>query len=143
MRFLTIFFMLVYGWRLFNKQQNFIKDYNKRFTNKTTEEIREIIKKGWKDGDADILMISLIVACSIIILIIQIFYVLFAFKYCNTLIWTLYVFIMIVNRLITKIKYGINKDKISRPIRYTVRKFLIHSINLAFFIYVFFVLFIL
>ena len=142
MRFLTIFFMLVYGWRLLNKQQNTISLWNRKCANKTGEEIDNEIKTGIKTNNKDVLLLSFIAICSIIIMIIQIFYVLFAFKYSNMTIWIIYVIIMIVNKIINSIKNRVNKKPYYKIWKYTARTFLIHSINLIFFVYMFFILFI-
>ncbi len=143
MRFFTIFFMLVYGWRLFSKQGSFVSLCNKVCEGKTGEEVTNQIKVGLKEGDGDTIMLVFMTACMFISLIIQIFYVLFALKYCNILIWALYVAFIVLNRIITKIKHSVNKTNVSKPMKYTARTFLMHSVNLIFFVYMFFILFIL
>ncbi|MDC4245654.1 hypothetical protein [Clostridium perfringens] len=142
MRFLTIFFMIVYGWRLVFKQKTFIDLCNKICKNKTSEGIDSIIKNGLKSNNADVTTLLIMTGFMLIISVIQIFYVLFAFKSCNITIWCIYVILMIVNLLVVKIKGKLRREATVKPIKYTGRTFLIHSINLIFFVYMFFILFI-
>lgn len=142
MRFLTIFFMLVYGWRLLFKQKTFIDLCNKICKNKTSEGIDSIIKNGLKSNNADVTTLLIITGFIFLTSIIQIFYVLYSFKYCNITIWCIYVILMIINLLIVKIKSKFKKRTTVKQMKYTARTFLIHSINLVFFVYMFFILFI-
>ncbi|MGU8921438.1 hypothetical protein ACV3UV_12075 [Clostridium perfringens] len=142
MRFLTIFFMLVYGWRLLFKQKTFIDLSNKVCKDKTSEGVDRVIKNGLKSNNSDVTTLLIITGFIFVISIIQIFYVLYSFKYCNITIWCIYVILMIINLLIVKIKSKLKKRTTVKQMKYTTRTFLIHSINLIFFVYMFFILFI-
>lgn len=142
MRFLTIFFMLVYGWRLLFKQKTFIDLSNKVCKDKTSEGVDSVIKNGLKSNNSDVTTLFIITGFIFITSIIQIFYVLYSFKYCNITIWCIYIILMIINLLIVKIKKQIKKRTTVKQMKYTTRTFLIHSINLVFFVYMFFILFI-
>ncbi|MDM0660001.1 hypothetical protein QTH47_12825 [Clostridium perfringens] len=142
MRFLTIFFMLVYGWRLLFKQKTFIDLCNKICKNKTSEGVDNVIKNSLKSNDTNVTTLLIITGFIFVTSIIQIFYVLYSFKYCNITIWCIYVILMIINLLIVKIKSKFKKRTTVKQMKYTARTFLIHSINLIFFVYMFFILFI-
>ena len=142
MRFLTIFFMLVYGWRLLFKQKTFIDLSNKVCKDKTSEGVDNVIKNGLKSNNSDVITLLIITGFIFVTSIIQIFYVLYSFKYCNITIWCIYVILMMINLLIVKIKSKLKKRTTVKQMKYTARTFLIHSINLIFFVYMFFILFI-
>ncbi|MFY8263026.1 hypothetical protein ACOT7R_09020 [Clostridium perfringens] len=142
MRFLTIFFMLVYGWRLLFKQKTFIDLSNKVCKDKTSEGVDSVIKNGLKSNNSDVITLLIITGFIFVTSIIQIFYVLYSFKYCNIAIWCIYVILMMINLLIVKIKSKFKKRTTVKQMKYTARTFLIHSVNLIFFVYMFFILFI-
>ncbi|EGT3606835.1 hypothetical protein ACSW9O_15665 (plasmid) [Clostridium perfringens] len=143
MGFLTICFILIYGWRLFYKHGTFISLYNKICAGKTNDELQKKIKQDIESGECgDIAQLLIMIMWMILWLIIQAFYILFALRYCNMFIWGIYVVYIILDLIISKIKASLRKGLPNRPIKYTFGTFLGYVFHLIFFLYMFYILFI-
>ena len=141
MKFLTVFFVLLYVWRVINQNKTYREIVRENLIGVKDQDIKDVLNKKLKDGDNDIIMFIIISIWLMVITIIEAFYMLFAFKYGSFNIVITYIVFWVVILLIRKIRSSIRTKK-NNPIteeitKYSIKQMLVHIVDLIFFIYMF------
>ena len=146
MRFLTIFFILLYGWRVVSQQATYRRLEGKLLMGKKYNEMDKILNKAIKEGNGDAITLTILAIWMLITMIIEAFYILFSFQYGNIYIILAYVCFWVLILIARKIRSIIRESKdviiIEKNVKYSIKQMLINLVDLAFFIYMFIVLFI-
>lgn len=90
MKFLTVFFVLLYGWRIF-RQQSTIRKGQKIFVGHRSKEMNDVLKKKLNEGDGDTVLMVIMTIWAFIVMVIEAFYMLFALSYGNIKIVGVYI----------------------------------------------------
>lgn len=148
MKILTILFLTYYIIKVFN--QNFMAKSMKEFTNKlasnkekgellTQEDTEEFLK----DKDNISLLFKSIGALiiALILSVLEFFYIFFALQYGNRLITASYIIFWFVILFFGLIKGKINKGRVTKFKKFSLMQLLISIVDVAYFGYMFYILF--
>lgn len=145
MKFLTVLFILYYTFELFN-QSKFIRKYIVKYKGLTDEEYSDKIKDELSDKDTlkqTFKFIGLILLIGFIPPVVEIVYIAFAFQYADmvTLAYLLFwLSVFTMGRYRSKKVKG--KFLLNENIgKYSIRQMFIHIIDLSYFVYMFYILF--
>lgn len=148
MKILTILFLTYYIIKVFN--QNFMAKSIKEFMNKlgsnkekgellTQQDIQEFLK----DKDNISLLFKSIGALIIVLIlnVLEFFYIFFALQYGNKLITVSYIIFWFMILFFGLIKGKINKGKVTKVKKFSLLQLLIFIIDVAYFGYMYYILF--
>lgn len=143
MGFLTIFFILVYIMQVKFQNLSFRKIIKETLVGTDKNKMTDTINKGIKNKDVNIVALLFLTFIMMIVDILKVFYIVFSFKY-NINVVLLYAIFCILVLIGKNIRSKINRENIisEKKTKYSVKQMLINLVDLAFFIYMFIILFI-
>lgn len=145
MKFFTALFVIVYLWRIFSQHVTLRKVRAELFNGVKYNEMNGVLIEKVKEGDGDAILYFILGLWTLLFDVLKLFYIIFAIQYADITVWFAYIIfcIFVLIYKIVKSKTSSIRNKTMEGVgKYSIRLLVFYIIDLMFFVYMIFKLFV-